>query len=336
MKQRPVNQEATPLTFNKLKISYSRKCNAACDHCSVRGGPRQRGNLGRSEVFTCIEEAAKFGFLTIEFTGGEITLFLDDLLDFMTCSSDHGMGVVINTNAFWATTRDAACRRIEKLKRHGLRQIVLSTDYYHQKFIPLTRIVNALEAARELDILAGVTICHLQGDSSVMETIAALHRHTSTMLFQSVMPFGRGAELPRENMVRYSYSRSGLPCKAVVNPAIGPDGRVTLCCAPPLYLPTEIAQVSPLILGWLDREPLTEILQRAQQDRFLNLLAAEGMAGIVERINELEPGLYRPRSEPDAYFGLCDICLEILGSEPFLTRVRPLIPAIVRESAAAS
>lgn len=334
MEQQLQSREATSLAFRRLKISYSTRCNAICDHCSVYGGPDQRGALDRSMVLTCIQEAADFGMQKIEFTGGEICLFFKDLLEFMSCAHDCGLEVVLDTNAFWASTHERALKRLEKLKQYGLKQLVLSTDRYHQDFIPLSRIINALNAARELDITTGVTICYLQGDPTVLESVAALRPHTSNLYFQGVGPFGRGATLPRERMVKYSYSRATQPCPALYNPAVGPDGRVTLCCAPPLYMPTELARVSPLILGWLQCEPLTEILQRAQNDRFLNLLAAEGMGGVIERINKLEPDLYRPRS--GGYFGMCNVCIEVLGSEPLLNRVCALTPEVIAMTPAPS
>ncbi|MCP4654540.1 MAG: radical SAM protein [bacterium] len=323
MEQRTATHESTPLTFRSLKIAFSWRCNAFCDHCSVSSGPDRRETLDRSMVLDCIREGAEFGFRTLEFTGGEIFLHFNGLLDFMECGRQCGIEMSIATNAFWATTPDLAWKRLGKLKQSGLSTMIISADRYHQEYIPFSRVVNALDAARKLDVKTIVTVCHLHGDRSALQYLTDLHRLTSKLKFQFVSPFGRAAALPREKMVRYSYARATMPCTAMLNPTVGPDGRVTICCAPSLILPEEIARISPLVLGWLDRESLTGILRRAQQDEFLKLLAAEGIAGIVKRIHAAEPGLYPPRAE--GYFGPCDPCIELLGSEPLLSRVRALL-----------
>lgn len=318
------------LTFRQLKIAYSWKCNAQCGHCAVGAGPRQQKVLTREHVLTAIDDAARCSLTSIEFTGGEMFLFFRDLLDFTARARARGLRVIVDTNGFWAKSPDVARRRLFELRQHGLCMIALSTDRYHQPFIPLARVVNALEAARELELATSVTICSERRDDSLLETIAALQGRTSNFQVQTVAPFGRGAELPREQLVRCPYSQASAPCKALLAPTVNPDGRVTLCCAPPMYLSEELAQLSPLVLGYLDREPLIEILRRAQRNRFLSLLAAEGLAGIVDRLNALEADSYRPR--PEGYFGQCDLCIELLGSEPLLGRVRELTPALVKRA----
>jgi hypothetical protein len=286
--------------------------------------------LDRSQVLACIDAAAELGLESIEFTGGEIFLFFKDLISFMTHAHDRGLHVFLNTNAFWATAPGPARQRLAGLKARGLRKIILSADRYHQKFIPLEHVVTALDAAAALEIPAAVTICHVGNDPSLLDTVAVLRHHTREIKLQPVAPFGRARGLAREEMARCSYSTAGLPCEGIFAPTVSPDGRVSLCCAPPMWLPVEDLEGSPLVLGWLDREPLTQILTRAERDPFLALLAAEGLGGIVGRLNALAPDLYRPRAE--GYFGPCDLCVEVLGSRPLAARVGALLPVLVTEA----
>lgn len=315
-----------PLAFSQLKIAYGWKCNASCGHCAVSSGPLRCEVLGLERLLACVDAAAELGMASLELTGGEIFLFYRELVAALARAHGHGLEVHVNTNACWAKSPALARRRLAALQPLGLTKLILSTDRYHQEFIPLARVLNALAAARALGIAATVTVCHLADDPDLLATVAALHPCTSQIKLQSIAPYGRAAGLERGRMACCPLARAGRPCDGG-GPTVSPDGRVTLCCAPPMWFAPEIAQRSPLVLGWLDREPLPAILERARRDPFLQLLAAEGLAGIAARLETLAPGVLRPR--PEGYFGSCDLCAAVLGSQPLLDRVAAFIPALV-------
>ena len=310
------------LSFRQLKIVYSWKCNAACDHCAVYSGPGRTEVLDRELAFCCVDLAARSGIRKVEYTGGEIFLFYTDLLQLLDRGSGHGLTAVVDTNGFWAKSHEVAVRRLRPLAQRGLQKITLSADRYHQPFVPLPRIVHALSAARELGLDRSVTLCSLENDPALLETVVALRPHCSKLKVQPVTPFGRGADrLPRDRMARCSFANAARPCNQATSPAptVCPDGRVTLCCAPPMWWPRTEIEPSPLVLGWLDHEPLDEILRRAQGDPWLTLLAAEGLAGILRRLKAHDRGLYPPRS--GGYFGACDLCMDVLGSPVLLRHI---------------
>ncbi len=328
-----MSANAKALQFNKLKVAYSWKCNAACDHCAVCSSPERGEVLDDRHVYSVIRAAIRCGIKEVEFTGGEIFLFYRKLLSFMEAAHEGNLITVLNTNAVWAKSVEPAVRRLTRLKAVGLAKMVLSTDRYHQAFIPLARVANALKAARKLEIPAAVTICFLKKDLSILETIAALHPFTSNIKLQPVTPFGRSAEtLPRGQMQCASFSSAGRPCGQLTQPAptINPDGRVSICCAPPMWLPGEHIEFSPLVLGRLDHEPLDEILQRAQENELLALLASQGAAGIIEEARQLDPELYRPRA--DGYYGACDLCMKTFGSQSFVNGLQSLKPALLKKT----
>lgn len=325
MQQTSKPRNSSSLAFRGLKIATRWTCNAACQHCAIGCSPWRREALTPDAIQSCIEEAAKLGMKSIEFTGGEPLLQPGEILDLMSRAHGYGLGILINTNAFWAKTPNLARRCLAGLRQRGLTSIVFSTDRFHQEFIPLSRVVNALNVCGELGIPASVTVCYLESDPSLLETVAVLHEHTSRITLQAVAPVGRGAGLRHEQMARWPFSRAAAPCHGAI-PSVAPDGRVTLCCAPPMYMPMDVALDSPLILGWIDREPLSLIVLRAQENPFLQLLVRKGVGAVLARIEESHPGLFQPR--PEGYFGSCDLCMQVLGSEPLLSRVRPLLPSV--------
>lgn len=318
------SQASSPLLFQGLKIALRWTCNAACSHCSIGCGPERREALEADAILACIDEAAELGMKGIEFTGGEPLLRAHELLAFMKRARGHGLRMLVYTNAFWARTPALARRRLAELREHGLSAVTFSTDRFHQEFVPVSHVVNGLKACSELGIPASVTVCYLNQDASLLETVAVLHQHSSRIHLQAVAPVGRAAGLRHEQMVRLPFSKAGAPCWGAT-PTVAPDGRVTLCCAPPMYLPVEIARVSPLILGWIDREPLSRIILRAQGNPFLQVLVREGVQGVLARIGTLQPGLFQVN--PEGYFGSCDLCIQVLGAEPLLNRIRPLLPS---------
>jgi len=321
------------LSFAGLKISLGARCNARCAHCSVSAGPHERQRLGREQVGAAIDDAAALGLGSLGWTGGEVFLFYRELLAHLERASGHGLPSLVDSNGFWAKDRPSARRYLAPLKERGLLRLVLSTDRYHQAFVPLERIIHALEAARELGIATAVTLSVLPGDPGVLETVSRLRGLGGEIQVQHVTPFGRAADLPRERMALQAFPSAGQVCNAVALPTIHPDGRVTLCCAPPGQWPREVAETSPLILGWLDRESLATILGRARQDPFLRLFAAEGLAGVLTRVRERWPELWSPR--PEGYFGTCDLCREVLGTQPTLARIRTALGELSPEVSAA-
>jgi MoaA/NifB/PqqE/SkfB family radical SAM enzyme len=308
-------------------IGYSNLCNASCAHCVADAGPHGRLQLAKARALECIEAAAGLGMSVVGYTGGEIFLFYDDLCEMMRHAHRRGMSGLVDTNGGWATSLDAARCRLAELRSLGLRYLRLSTDHLHQARVPLKRIINALRAANELDISTSVTVCYFKNDQTVLETVAAISEHASDISTRSVSPFGRAATLPEERIVRRPFESITSRCAALASPAVNQRGRVSICCAPPMYLDDAVAQASPLVLGWIDQQPLTELITRARNDPFLAFYAEHGPAGLIERLNALEEGFFTPR--PRGYTGICDLCLDLLASPDTVARMEPLMPELL-------
>lgn len=312
------------LTFTGIKIACSWKCGARCAHCVVSAEPRLTARLDAERVLTCIRDAASLGLSQVEFTGGEALLFYTDVSKFVAEASRLGLSCSISTNAFWATTPEAAATWLAPLRDAGLRRIVASTDRWHQRFIPLDRVFNALEAAKRLGMAAAATLCVSAENPEVLETVARLRSCDISVQLQRIAPFGRARTLPRATLLRSPYDAAAAPCGATDFPTVGPDGRVTLCCAVPLIFPRPTARVSPLVLGWLESEPLATILLRAARDPLLQRLIDGGAAALVADAKRHGAAL---RAEPAGYYGACDLCVQLLASEQWVTRLRGLYPA---------
>lgn len=56
------------------------------------------------------------------------------------------------TNAFWAYSLKAAEEKLKRLKEAGLHLINISIDKFHQEFVPIQWVRNAIDAAKSLGI----------------------------------------------------------------------------------------------------------------------------------------------------------------------------------------
>jgi radical SAM protein with 4Fe4S-binding SPASM domain len=58
-------------------IELTRRCDLACPHCYINGGPRRRGEMSTERFVELIDEMADMGVWGVAFTGGEPTLHPD-------------------------------------------------------------------------------------------------------------------------------------------------------------------------------------------------------------------------------------------------------------------
>jgi hypothetical protein len=110
-------------------------------------------------IHELLDEATRIAsFKRIVFTGGECFL-LGRELDALIAHA-HGLGFDTRaiSNGYWAVSDRAARDRVAALAAAGLDEIVLSTGTFHQRFVPLDRIVHAARATARAGIPTRITI----------------------------------------------------------------------------------------------------------------------------------------------------------------------------------
>jgi len=88
----------------------------------------------------------------IHFAGGEPLLYFDKVLEAAKHGKELGFKISIVTNGFWAYSVDRAREQIRQLKAAGLYRVELSSDHFHQKFIPIETIQNAIQILKQFEI----------------------------------------------------------------------------------------------------------------------------------------------------------------------------------------
>ena len=181
----------------------TRRCTAACDHCAVGAHPRAAGAIPVTRLHGLIDEAVRVGtFGELTFTGGEPFLLKDDLVALVRRAHGYAFKTRIISNAYWAVNDEAATALISALRDAGLdERRTFSTGTFHQRFVPVERVVTAARASIAHGVRTHVSVedCD-QSDFSSSSLAAELKSESATGLLRivairgSMAAGGRGDE----------------------------------------------------------------------------------------------------------------------------------------------
>ena len=130
-----------------LLLTYH--CQASCAHCILRAGPDRHEEVSLEDARDWIRQIAAYrnGYVCVlSLTGGEPFSNLDLLRAVMEIAAENKLLVSVVTNGFWATERNRAKQLLQSLPEICF--ISISTDLYHQKFVPFENVKNAIWAAQ--------------------------------------------------------------------------------------------------------------------------------------------------------------------------------------------
>lgn len=151
----PDSPAPTPWEFAGLLLTYA--CVARCPCCYVCAGPDRAGWMPQDLALTLWREldelAAAYGrTMRIHLAGGEPFGDWVALVALLRAARDAGRTPVdkIETNAFWAVDDGLTRARLELLVALGVQRLTVSTDVFHQTFVPFERVARCVRIAREV------------------------------------------------------------------------------------------------------------------------------------------------------------------------------------------
>jgi hypothetical protein len=98
---------------------------------------------------TELVETQPFDWLTVH--GGEPFLYFDILKQIIHKSAELGIPKIgVITNAYWAIDLVKTEHKLKELRRAGLNHITISVDAFHQEYIPIEKMRNAIISASNL------------------------------------------------------------------------------------------------------------------------------------------------------------------------------------------
>jgi len=138
-------------SFNLATFIITYKCPISCPMCFFACGPDREEVLSKDLALDVLEEAKDLQIPAIGIAGGEPFFHMVLMRELIKKAASYEMTIIVVTNAYWATSQDAALRKLRDLKELGLQRIQISLDDQHQRSIPIERVANAIRAATELD-----------------------------------------------------------------------------------------------------------------------------------------------------------------------------------------
>lgn len=292
-----------------LLLTYH--CQASCAHCILRAGPDRHEEVSLEDARDWIRQIAAYrnGYVyVLSLTGGEPFSNLKLLRAVMEIAAENGLYISVVTNGFWANDRDKAKQLLESLPQICF--ISISTDIYHQKFVPFENVKNAIWAAQECKIPYYISVvADSMEDPDYLRVYGELLKLTDPENIRTgiTFPVGRAADIKDD--LRYCVSCEPCPevCQASSSPCIFPDGKVYGCIGP-LF---ELQEKQPLYLGNLRENSISEIFDRSETNAVLHAMRLWGPARFISWLKEAGMG----DNLPNVYVSgsICQACHAIIS-----------------------
>lgn len=288
-----------------LGISLTNRCPLKCEHCFINASPSDGVDMDTKMVSNIASQLKDLqGTITrIGITGGEPFLRSQEINIISEAANRMGATVGIVSSGYWARSKLEAERIIGAHK--NVKQYDLSTDLYHLRFVPLTNIKNAYEAAKKNDKLVTIRFTegygNLEKEKLLMEeirTFAGEEIHT-----QSLIPIGRAGYL--DEKFPFTRKKSPVPCLSN-SPMVREDGVVLPCCNALFTLRTD----HPLVLGNVAIDSLSTIYKKIPTNTILHFLRLWGSYGLYELLRKSSLSNLLPKKH---LFSSCYACAELFS-----------------------
>jgi hypothetical protein len=280
-----------------------------------------------------ILQAAELSFIrVIGFSGGEPFVDVPRLATAVAICREHELFPTVTTNGFWASSVTAAREILKKLG--GLIQVCLSTDEFHQEFIPVDRIANAITAAHELGIQCTVVVTHLKDPVRQAGNVKQQLESVNGLYEMQQWPVVRSGRAVAEILESefYTYDVSNAVCVSADTPTLNANGEFTACCGPA----GQWSSGHRLQFDSLRQRSLKDMLEAGDRDPVIQALRVWGPARLLDlAMSRVPRGMFTldKRSAID----MCTICEYLFTNRSYTELVEQSLQdkQILRELAVA-
>jgi MoaA/NifB/PqqE/SkfB family radical SAM enzyme len=277
-------------------------------------GPDKTEKLSPEAVKNCLKALPNIGISEFCISGGEPFLFLREIKDILAFANSLNLKTNLGTNGYWGVSYNKSFEILKQLSSFGLNMLLLSADKYHQKFISIERLINILNAAKDIGIKVKITVDMTKKDRESILIAKRLKDYDCLISLKEPKLVGRAIKNIKIDDIynftskeKYIFSK----CVQIDSPAITPDGRVWICCGIPFgkYYYTKHNN-TPLVLGNIYEESLEQILRTNENNIILQILRTEGPIKFVDILERSSGKEYEFRNK---YHEICELCCDILG-----------------------
>lgn len=304
------------MKLKNISFVITDRCTAACKVCCFGCRPENNKMLDKEIIKDYINQLAENNpEAHVAFTGGEALIYRDLLLECMAHAKSLGLVSTLVTNGFFGGTVEKAHNTLKELRDAGLVSIAFSADVYHQEFIPLQNLKNAIAEALYMGIKVHVRMMELIDDDSVAKTVAALRPeiYGARLFFYPVFPVGDALEMQSEEKFIRPLFVDNLRCPMDRSITAMFDGDLLYCC-------TQFVRDIPFVkLGSFGKTTLEEAIANISRNDFIYVMVLSGLHWYVKLARQLGFPVAEKYGAP------CQFCREFLGNKDFLLQARPFV-----------
>jgi len=234
-------------------------------------------------------------------SGGEPLLYLEDICEISKHAYSKGFREIsVSTNGFWASSIDEARKILFELRSSGIIKLQLSTDDFHQEFVPIENIKNILRASEEVDIAINTVVMVSAGSKRLADVLLELGDTAPYSLFAEykVLPIGEAKRnsvpVIRKKLIINEFSKCGM----LNSLAVFPNGDTYPCCS-------QFCQNEILKIGNMGIDEAEKIQKQFNSNMVIRILKKYGFKWFLDRNPKLD----------NEYVFLCDLCNAILQDE---------------------
>jgi MoaA/NifB/PqqE/SkfB family radical SAM enzyme len=281
----------------------------------MNAGPNRKETIPIRHAMNWIEQISDYAnghVKVLSITGGEPFYDLDLLKKIVSFADSCKLITNVVTNAFWAKTKEDAYNILKTFPMINV--LAISTDIYHQEYISIEQIRNAVLAAKECGIYYNIHIT-VNNDSEYRKICSDLQDivDSKKIISVSTFPSGRAKNTKKTPELKTSDEPPLSACTAGSSPVILPNGNVLACMGPLL----DLKRKNPLILGNLKKKPLHEILDESEKNILLQLLRVWGPRKIITLLEE--SGMKELIPKKYVQGSVCDTCYKIMSNSKILS-----------------
>jgi MoaA/NifB/PqqE/SkfB family radical SAM enzyme len=305
---------------NMLVINYTMACALACDFCCYGCHPKRTEKMPLGLALRAINEAHDLDvFSCVGFTGGEVTLFMDELYAMAAELKKLSLRFTIATAGQWAADKNEAQMILGRLADCGLARLNISHDPSHEKFVSRQTIINAAETASERGIETYIVGTYYSPEESAEQALPELIGMPHINLVNKyVAKVGRAGG---KNITQETYdldlSLESMTCNRRVyhDIVVWHDGTVYPCCS------TFNRATPGIALGNLYDSTLKELWYKAEGSMKLRIMKRQGFARLYEIVKQYDEELYHRLPSAKNFVGACSLCNHLFSNDEFTTRI---------------
>ena len=306
------------MQIKSLAFIMTNKCNAACRMCCFSCSPQNNTLLNIGLMKDYIRQAYEIGtFKTIAFSGGEAMLYYEQLRDCIAYAHSFGFDTTLVSNGFWAANYEEGFETLKGLVEAGLTHLSLSVDQFHQEYVPLQSVKNAIHACENLGVLSVLTLLDLKdglSSKAVMEELRP-EIYNKDLIVYPAFPAGEGiTNIPEEQLIKVCDKDTAW-CAFDKGISILFDGTIMMCCS---QFSSEIEMTH---IGQFGVNTLEDAITVLKENDFIYVLLKNAFGWYVKLAEELGFKL------DDNYCVSCHLCHTLFTNTEFVEAAAPFVKA---------